>query len=62
MNVPNSSIDAKLGFWNIGLRLYFQVFPNSQRDRRLEFLNVALAGLLNFPQFMEEIRVSKLEF
>ena len=55
MNFPNSSIDAKLGFWNIGLKLSFQIFPNSQRERRLGFLNVALAGLLNFLQFMEDI-------
>ena len=24
---PNSSIDSKLGLWNLGFRLYFQVFP-----------------------------------
>ena len=29
---PNSSIDSKLGFLSVSLRLYFQVFPNSQRD------------------------------
>ena len=30
-------------------------FPNSQRDQKMGFLNVALAGLLNFSQLMEEI-------
>ena len=30
--IHNSSIDSKLGFLSVSLRLYFQVFPNSQRD------------------------------
>ena len=30
--IHNSSIDSKLGFLSVCLRLYFQVFPNSQRD------------------------------
>ena len=30
---------------------YYQVFPNPSRDKKLEFLNVALAGLLNFSKF-----------
>ena len=45
-----------MGFLNLGLRLYFQVLPNSQRDSSLGFLNVALAGIVNFSQFMEEIK------
>ena len=56
MNFLNSSIAIKkLVLWNLGLRLYFQVFPNPQRDQKLRFFNVALAGRLNFSQFMEEI-------
>ena len=55
ISFSTSSIDSKLGFWNLCYRLYFQGFPNSQRDRKLGFLNIVLAGLLNFSQFMEEI-------
>ena len=40
-------------FLSVGLVLYFQIFPNSQRDFG-RFLNVALAGLLNFSQFKEK--------
>ena len=50
---PNSSIDLKLGILTIGL--YFDVFPNSQRDWKLGFSNVALATIVNFSQYMEEI-------
>ena len=42
-----------MGFLSVGLVLYFQIFPNSQRDFG-RFLNVALAGLLNFSQFKEK--------
>ena len=49
MTFPNSSIDSKLGLLNLGL------FFNSKRDWKLEFLNVAVAGPLNFSQFMKEI-------
>ena len=52
----NSSIDSKFGLWDLVSRLYFQVFPNSQRDQKLRFLSVSIAGLLNFSQFMEEIK------
>ena len=34
---------------------WIQVFDNSLRDLKLGFLNVALDGLLNFSQFMDEI-------
>ena len=34
---------------------WIQVFDNSLRDLKLGFLNVALAGLLNISQFMDEI-------
>ena len=37
----------------VGLMLYFQIFPSSQRDS-VTFLNAALAGLLNFSQFREK--------
>ena len=49
----NSSIHLKV--LNLGLRLYFQVFLKSQRYWKLVILNVALAGIVNFPQFMEKI-------
>ena len=48
-------IDSKLGLLNLGLRLYLQVFDNSQRDLTLRFLNVYLAGLLNLSQLMNDI-------
>ena len=54
-NVSQSIKRFNLGLWNLGLRLYFQVFSNPRRDRKLGFFNVPLAELLNFPQFMEEI-------
>ena len=28
----NSFLDSKLGFVNVGLRLYFRLFPNLQKD------------------------------
>ena len=52
---PISSTESKLGLLNLGLRFYFQVSPNSLRDWKLGLLNVALAGLINFFQLMEEI-------
>ena len=48
-------MDSKLGLVNVGLKSYFQVFPNSERDWKLGCLNVAVAGVLNFSQFMEDI-------
>ena len=51
----NSSSDSKLGFLNVGLRLYFKLLPNSQKDSKLGFVNVALVELLNFPQFMKKM-------
>ena len=54
MTLPNSSIDLKLGVLNLGLRLYFQVFSNSQR-LKIGFLNVAPAEIVDFSQFMEDI-------
>ena len=33
---------------SVGLMLYFEIFPDSQRDFGI-FLNVALAGVLKFP-------------
>ena len=38
------------------LRLLFKVFPDSLKDWKLGFLNVALIGLLSFSQFMEKIK------
>ena len=51
MIFPNLSIDAKLGFLSVDLRLYLQVVSTSQRGF-FGFLNVALAGLLSLSQFM----------
>ena len=45
-NFPNSSIDSKLGFFVLVLRYKF--FPINQEI--FGFLNVALAGHLNFSQ------------
>ena len=49
------AIDSKLGLLELGLRLYLQVFDNSQRHLTLRFLNVYLAGLLNLSQLMNDI-------
>ena len=46
-------IDLKLGLLNVGLMLYFQDFPNSQRDLKMEFFNLVLAGLSQFMKEME---------
>ena len=35
ISFPNSSIDLKLGVLNLGLTLYFQVFPNLQKNWKL---------------------------
>ena len=43
----NSSLDSKFGFSNAGLRLHLKLFPNSQIDWKLEFLNVALVAIPN---------------
>ena len=45
----------KLGFLNVGLRLYFEFFPNSGKYWKSGFLNVALVGLSNFSQFTRKI-------
>ena len=37
-NFHNSSIDSKLEFLSVSLRLYFQDFPNSQRDFEIFFM------------------------
>ena len=50
------AIDSKLGLLELGLRLYLQVFDNSQRHLTLDkHLNVYLAGLLNLSQLMNDI-------
>ena len=49
------AIDSKLGLLELGIRLYLQVFDNSQRHLTLRFLNVYLAGLLNLSQLMNDI-------
>ena len=41
LTFPNSSVDLKLGFLSVSLRLDFQVFPDSQRD--FGIFKVALA-------------------
>ena len=45
--IHNSSIDSKLGFLSVSLRLYFQVFPSSQRD----FWNFFMLLWLDFSVF-----------
>ena len=44
----------ELGFLNPVHRLYFELLPNSRKDWKLGFLDVALVGLLNFSQFMRD--------
>ena len=39
---------------DVDLRLYFELFPNSQKGRKLGFLIVALVELANFSQFVKE--------
>ena len=51
-----SSLDSKLGFLNVGLRLYLKLFPNSQKDWKLGCVNVALVGILNVFQLMQEMK------
>ena len=46
-------VDLKLGLLNVGLMLYFQDFPNSQRDLKIGFFNLVLAGLSQFMKEME---------
>ena len=36
----------------MGLRLYFNIFPNSQKDWKLGLVNVVLVEIFNFFQFM----------
>ena len=45
-----------LGFLNVGIRTYFKIFPNLQKDEKLEFANVALVGLFSFFQFMKQMQ------
>ena len=45
-----------LGFWNVGIRMYFKIFPNLQKDGKSGFANVALVGLFNFFQFMKQMK------
>ena len=51
----NSSLDLKLGFVNVGLRLYFKLFPSSQKYWKLGFVNIALVKLFDFFQFIKEM-------
>ena len=53
MNFLNSSIDSKLGFWVLVLRCVFKFFPIQKEI--LGYLNVALAGILNFSQFLKNM-------
>lgn len=42
-----------MGLLNVSFRLYFQVFPNFQRDQKLRFLNFVPAGIVNFSKFTD---------
>ena len=44
-----------LKFLNVGVRLYFKLFPNSQEDLKERVVNLALVGLLIFFQFIKEM-------
>ena len=54
ISFSNSSIVQNWDFLSVGVRLYFQVFAINQEI--LGFLNVTLAGLLNFFQFMKKMK------
>ena len=51
----NLSLDSKLGFLNVGFRLYFKLFPNSQKYWKLGFVNVTVVALLNIFLFMKDM-------
>ena len=51
LNFPNSTIDSKLGLVLGCTSRFFLI-----NQKILWFLNVALAGLLDFSQFMKEIK------
>ena len=51
----NSSLDSKLGYFNVGLGLHFKLFPNLQKDCKLGLLIVALVEPLAFLKFMKEM-------
>ena len=53
--ISNFSCSVLLDFFYVERRMCFQVFPNSLRDEKVGFLNVAPAGIVDFSQFMEEI-------
>ena len=53
--ISNYSCSVLLDFFYVERRMCFQVFPNSLRDEKVGFLNVAPAGIVDFSQFMEEI-------
>ena len=51
----NLSLDSKLGFLNVGFRLYVKLFPNSQKYWKLGFVNVTVVALLNIFLFMKDM-------
>ena len=53
-NFSNSSIDSKLGFFVLVLGYTSKFFPINKKI--FGFLNVALAGLLNFSQFKKKMK------
>ena len=52
----NSPLDSNWDFWMLVLDSTLNFFPNSQKDWKLGFLNVALVGLLNFSKFIKEMK------
>ena len=42
----NLLLDLKLGLSDVGLRVYYKLFPNSQKDWKLAFADVAVVWLL----------------
>ena len=57
---PNSSVDWKLRFSNVGVTPYLHFPPNLHKDRKLGYLNVALGWTFQF--FPIDERYKKLEF
>ena len=57
---PNLSIDSKWEFFECWFMLYFQVFPNSQRD--FGFFECCHIWDSHFPQFMKNMKIGCFEY
>ena len=57
-NFSQFILDSKLGLLNVKRRLYLQ----RDSQRKLGFLNVALAGSLNFSELMGRLKIGILQY